>query len=524
MEMRMKSKITILIICMFFTGAVTASANHAVVPTLLSGTAFSLSPMGKASVTVFDALGNRKSVIADKYGVYTVDVTEMKAPFLIHALESAGANFSDESKFRGKSITAILGGVTPHVKNTANVNPLSDRVVSEVALTLGYKGPIGLVLAGKTEGIKTEIIMEKTDKTRLMVLQALKDAGVATAEIWDPVTSIESSNVVDVLRLIRHNHGYDTATGQVGDTMLFDINFRPLSAIDILNFERASKEKAKLADKGIVHIYLAADSTCSNYETERTPRAGWGQIFQSKFKENAKVMIVNAAQSGRSSRTFSNEGWLRMIGESILPGDYLFIQFGHNDEKGGSAIPAKRDKFDIANTATYPNDAIGKIQGSEDLSFQRWLEKYIKLARDRQAIPVLLTPTTRIIVDQDKNTGLFPIQQSVHRNNSTNSSAKYFGDFSQTIRDTATANKVALIDIDAKTMTMANNIGEPQWKKLWLAVDPVQYPFYKKGMTGNIDLPDTTHFQINGASKVGDLIIEGLKKTPSLERLAKMAK
>jgi pectinesterase len=66
---------------------------------------------------------------------------------------------------------------------------------------------------------------------------------------------------------------------------------------------------------------------------ERTPRAGWGQLFQSKFKKAAKVMVVNAARSGRSSRSFSNEGWLRMIGETILPGDYFFIQFGHNDEK-----------------------------------------------------------------------------------------------------------------------------------------------------------------------------------------------
>jgi lysophospholipase L1-like esterase len=491
--------------------------------TILSGSAFCVSPMSGASITVTDKTGSVRRASADEKGFYSVEADGMVPPLLIHALERGIENFSDESEFRGKSVAALVGSVRIGETNTANVNPLTDRVVSDAGKTAGFKSPVALILAGKTEGISPETVAVKTGDVRSLVLQALRDASVASPEYFDPCTTPQTPQSVSVLECIRHNRGYDSATGKVGDTMLFDINFRPLSKIDVLNYPRARKEKADLLDRSIVHVYIAADSTCSYYESERAPRAGWGQMFQSKFKENAKIMVVNAAQSGRSSRTFINEGWFRMIEETILPGDYLFIQFGHNDEKAGSVVPAARDKFDIANTATYPNDANGRIQGG-DLSFQKWLEKYIASARAKKAVPVLLTPTTRIILGDDKKTGKFPIKTSVHINDSTNSGAKYLGDFSATIRDTAKVNNVPLIDIDAKSVNFANSLGEPGWKKYWLAADPSAYPFYKTGTTGNIDLPDNTHFQMNGASRICDLVVEGMRAVPSLSRLSAAAK
>lgn len=522
--MQIKRKLVLLLFSLLLLSvSIVAAAGEDTQATILKGTVFSLKPLANAQVTVFDTAGNSKATTADGLGNYELEVTELKAPLLIHAVEADIPNFSEENKLRGKNVAAILTEVRPHAVNTANVNPLSDRVVSDVAKTLGYKGPVGLVMAGKTAGISPTLVKEKSERTRLLVLAALKEAGVAAAGEWDAVTTPLSRQAVKVLELIRHNHGYDAASGQVGDTMLFDINFRPLSSHDVLNFKRAVGEKAKLADRNIVHIYLAADSTCSYYESERAPRAGWGQVFQSKFKNDAGVMVVNAAQSGRSSRTFINEGWLRMIEDSMLPGDYLFIQFGHNDEKGGSVNPASRDAFDIANTATYPNDAQGNRQGG-DLSFQLWLEKYIQAARDKQAIPVLLTPTTRIVLNKDKATGIFPLERSVHVNTALNSGAKYLGDFSQTIRDTARANRVTSLDIDVRTIALANTWGEPGWKTLWLAVNPQQYPYYQPGVAGNIESPDNTHFQLAGASKVGDLVIEELRRHVSLAGLAKLAK
>jgi lysophospholipase L1-like esterase len=492
--------------------------------TILTGTAVSETAMTKAAVTIYDAAGKTKQAITDAKGIYSVAIDGLKAPLLINAVENGYPNFSDNGSPRGKCVAALLADFKAGAKNTANLNPMSDKIVSDIAKTLSFKGPVGLILSGKTDAVKIDLIKTKTDENRKLILQALKDAGVKNADSYDPVTTPIDAALLSVFELIRHNRGYDTGTGLVGDTILFDINFHPISFADPLNYKEALKEKAALLDKNITRVFIAGDSTASYYESERAPRNGWAQTFQSKFKDDAKVLVVNSAISGRSSKSFINEGWYRMIEPLIKQGDYLLIQFGHNDEKCGSNPPQTRDKFDLAVSGTYPNDVAGKIQGTDDMSFQRWLEKYIKLAKSKNATPIILTPTTRINVDKDKKTGLFPIDQSTHVIIAEKSSAKYVGDYSQTIRDTAKANGIALIDIDAKSIAFANSIGEPGWKEYWLAIDPAKYPFYKAGVTGNIDLPDSTHFQTNGASKIAGFVAEGIKANPELAPLAKLLK
>jgi len=491
--------------------------------TYIGGTVYATGILSGAKVTVFDLSGQSVTTFTDAKGVYQADVSTLTPPLLVHALEAGQTNFADNSKPRGISVAALV--TNPVVSDTTvNVNAFSDRVVSDIAKTLGFKGPAGLIRAGKTSGVKPEDVSARTAAARALILKALVAAKVPDAETWDPVSTPWSKEAESVLGLVRSNRGYDAASGQVGDTMLFDLTFHPISAKDTLDFERASKEQELLADKSVIRVFIAADSTCSFYESERAPRSGWGQTFQSKFASPSKVLVINSAQSGRSSRTFINEGWFRMIEPLMLPGDYLIIQFGHNDEKAGSVPSLPRDTFDIAATATYPNDVNGRVQGDDAMSFQRWLEKYIASAKAKDVTPILLTPTTRAQIDSDKKTGVFPLLKSVHYNDASNSSAKYLGDYSQTIRDTAKLNNVACIDIDAKTQAMYNAAGEPGWKQLWLAIDPAKYPFYKTGLTGNIDTPDNTHFQIAGASKVASLVIDGIKATPSLAKLAALAK
>ena len=107
------------------------------------------------------------------------------------------------------------------------------------------------------------------------------------------------------------------------------------------------------------------------YGCRQRPMAGWGQLLREYFTR--KVEVRNYAMCGRSSRTFIEEGRLARIEREIAPGDYLLIQFGHND-----ATMEKPEQY------VKPYD-----------EFAGFLRQYIRTARDRQATPVLVTPMQR---------------------------------------------------------------------------------------------------------------------------------
>ncbi len=116
------------------------------------------------------------------------------------------------------------------------------------------------------------------------------------------------------------------------------------------------------AATGARNVFIAGDSTASEYGPERAPREGWGQQLQSYLNPDAYV-VQNHAQSGRSSRSFIEEGWLKPIEQAIGPGDVLLIQFGHNDEK-------------LEDPTRYNEPAT---------AFPTWLQRYIDLARQHGA-------------------------------------------------------------------------------------------------------------------------------------------
>lgn len=81
-----------------------------------------------------------------------------------------------------------------------------------------------------------------------------------------------------------------------------------------------------------ISVFIAGDSTACDYEPAVAPRTGWGQVLN-RFFDEEHVVIVNRAVSGRSSMSFINEGLLAKILADLKAGDYLLIQFGHNDAK-----------------------------------------------------------------------------------------------------------------------------------------------------------------------------------------------
>lgn len=446
---------------------------------------------GKVSalVTVFDVQGQKKTVRTDGQGNFSLTVDGLVAPLMLVA-ESGG-----------KQYLAIKPTLDT---GNANINALTDRIASDVALEAKFKGPLGLANTGKAPALNTEAIAAKTAALRASIGGALKEAGVADAERFDPVSAnmgVERG-IFKILATIKHNRGYHSASGERGETSLYDSNYREITRFAPLKLAQAQAEAQSIVAPGVIRVFIAGDSTASNYDPEVAPRMGWGQVFERQLKEGSKAKVVNVAQSGRSSRSFINEGWFGMIEADIRKGDYLLVQFGHNDEKCGNEPPApppSRDTIDTAGLCTYPgsNPAI-----PAEMSFQKTLEKYIAIARKVGATPVLITPVTRRSFKGGK------IGATTH----TYGKGKFPGDYSQTILETARANGVALVDLDAKSMEFFNNKGEQGSLDYYLAVDPAKYPYYTVN-TGNRSKPDNTHFQEKGAEAVASLIASGIKES-----------
>ena len=156
------------------------------------------------------------------------------------------------------------------------------------------------------------------------------------------------------------------------------------------------------------------------------------------------------------------------------------------------------------------------------MSFQKSLERYVQIARAAGAIPVLITPTTRVW-NKDRKEG-FPVEHQHLTQQNVGSGFAFVGDYSQTIRETATINQVPLIDLEAKTIAFAN-AHQADWKEYWLAIaDFKTYPYYATQTSGTFAKPDTTHFQEKGARAVALLVAEGIRESAGLGRYAALLK
>lgn len=212
--------------------------------------------------------------------------------------------------------------------------------------------------------------------------------------------------------------------------------------------------------KRLIHIYLAGDSTVANCPPHEAPMAGWGQGFQSFF--TGEVIVHNHAKGGASTNTFINEGRLKTIFLSIQPNDYLFIQFGHNDQK-----PFGTDPF---------------------TTYQSFLTEYVKGAFDRGAFPILIT--------------------SVHRRNFDEQGqlVNTLGEYPTSMIQLSETLEVPLINLWEKTARLYQSLGPEGSKQLFTRFLPNEHPNYPEG------IEDDTHFCEYGAKEIGKLVIEGIKE------------
>lgn len=210
-------------------------------------------------------------------------------------------------------------------------------------------------------------------------------------------------------------------------------------------------------------IFLAGDSTLADKKTDRRPETGWGEMLHEYF--TASVTVDNHARNGRSTKSFREEGlWETMIAR-VRPGDYVFIEFGHNDAKLDSA----------------------RYSSPED--YAKNLAVFVGEVRARNARPVLLTPIVRRKFD---DTGIL---------------LETHGGYPEAVRQTARATKAPLIDLNELSRSTINGYGPERSKELFLWLDKGESPNYPKGVM------DDTHLNTEGGRVIAGLVAEAIRRT-----------
>ena len=210
-------------------------------------------------------------------------------------------------------------------------------------------------------------------------------------------------------------------------------------------------------------IYGVGDSTMADYDpTVYDVQRGWGQMFES-FLSSSHVSFVNAAKNGRGSRSFYLDpaGYWTYVTSRLKAGDYVLIQFAHNDEEyGGISTETYYGAADIATTA----DPTGR--GTDPTTFKQYLGKYIDETRAKGATPIFVTPIVRRYFS-----GATLSAKALHDLSGTTATTMAGasvpvtdGNYVTAMKDVATSMNVPLIDMTASTKALVESYGADRAK------------------------------------------------------------
>ncbi|WP_306739667.1 fibronectin type III domain-containing protein [Arthrobacter sp. B0490] len=208
-------------------------------------------------------------------------------------------------------------------------------------------------------------------------------------------------------------------------------------------------------------VWLTGDSTVQTYRSDVAPQAGWGQMIDRFIADD--VTVDNRAIGGRSSKNFISQGRLDEVLRGIRPGDYLFVQFGHNDNSYGVD-----DRF------AAPAD------------YYEYLRTYVDGAEQRGATPILVTPVSRRAFGPDGK------------------AAVSFPAYVEAVQKLAAETGTPLVDLAASSRGYLDEIGAETAKSVYLHVPAGVYP---SRPTGTVD---DTHFQEYGAIQMARLVAGGV--------------
>lgn len=213
-------------------------------------------------------------------------------------------------------------------------------------------------------------------------------------------------------------------------------------------------------------IYGIGDSTMANkIKPEENPERGWGQMLPLFFNDN--IIIDNRAVNGRSTRSFINEKRWDDIYKVLKPGDYVFIQFGHNDAK-------EKDSLRYTNPHT---------------AYRYNLIRFVTESREKGATPIIFSSVVR------RNFNENGVLISTH------------GDYTLEARLVAQEYNVPFIDMEYYSELLEQSYGPEKSKQLHLYYKAGEIPYYKE------DKADDTHFCAKGATAIAKIAVEELKKT-----------
>lgn len=224
------------------------------------------------------------------------------------------------------------------------------------------------------------------------------------------------------------------------------------------------------AQEAKVRIFIAGDSTAQTYNETKTLMRGWGQMLPSFF--TSQVQVVNHAIGGRSTKSFLDEGrWDKLLNE-LKKGDYVLIQFGHNDT---SSKPERH---------ASPKD------------YRANLIRYVNDVRARKANPVLLTSV---------------VMRTFVKGNLVDDRLKTYPGI---MRQVAREMDVPLIDVNLQTRDMILSLGDEPSKALYMWVEPGEDPSKPDGSK------DDTHLREEGARRVAEIVARGIEDA-DLRRLSR---
>lgn len=234
-----------------------------------------------------------------------------------------------------------------------------------------------------------------------------------------------------------------------------------------------------LGDSSSFTIHIIGDSTVCTYRDNVYPQTGWGQVLGSFF-DGSRVRVNNVAIGGRSSKTFIQEGRLGALKNDVQKGDFLFVQWGHNDRYFGNS------------SRQVPFDSLGY-----------WLQQYVDSAKAWGATPVFVTPMNMNMGANGRN--VFTEYNVVGK-----------------MLELAKSNHIPYVNLNAKSYNAYSKNWNPDYVsryqfKMFLKGE---YPNYPDGVTND----GTTHFQESGSIAHCQWIAEELENALNEEYLSGEAK
>jgi lysophospholipase L1-like esterase len=305
------------------------------------------------------------------------------------------------------------------------------------------------IILGDKKGTSATTIRAECRRLFLENIRTAKGKFVTetfTVNVRDSLIRDEKGNIVKAVRLKPREYSYLHWDNFL--TIEFNDSLPKVCAIEIT------------PNKTATTIFLAGNSTVVDQDKE--PWAAWGQMIP-RFFASGKAAVANYAESGEALNSFLSARRLEKILSLMKPGDYLFIEFGHNDMK-------------------QKGPGIGPFT-----SYKKLLKQYITEVKKKGGIPVLVTSMHRRNFDKDGkiiNTLL---------------------EYPEAVRQTAKEENVAVIDLNAMSKVLYEAWGPTKSIKAFVHFPANTFP----GQTTKLE--DNTHFSTYGAYELAKCIVKSIK-------------